>query len=216
MTELRVSCISVDVVVAAGSFTHSSSKPILSIVTNRVLSLSLYMSGFLFCYFCRSFPYKWRFFFPHTIWLLCIPPCVCVSHTTRQPGVVRRLPLLFPVNTYKMRCRHEQEQQQQQQQSESPESQQPCFHVVSSWHCLLETAIHGQLDGRDAAPVAVAAPAPTPQTQTYWIHVNEDVWCGCFLHVSFAFKDAERSSDDVYHLSSLTQCSELGGITQSL
>lgn len=156
------------------------------------------------------------FFFPHTIWLLCIPPCVCVSHTTRQPGVVRRLPLLFPVNTYKMRCRHEQEQQQQQQQSESPESQQPCFHVVSSWHCLLETAIHGQLDGRDAAPVAVAAPAPTPQAQTYWIHVNEDVWCGCFLHVSFAFKDAERSSDDVYHLSSLTQCSELGGITQSL
>ena len=116
---------------------------------------------------------------------------------------------------YKMRCRHEKEQKQQQQQNKSPESQRPCFHVVSSWHCLLETAIHGQLDGRDAAPVT-AAPAPTPQAQTYWIHVNEDVWCGCFLRVSFAFKDAERSSDDVYHLSSLTQCSELGGITQSL
>lgn len=80
MTELRVSCISVVVVVAAGSFTHSSSKPILSIVTSRVLSLSLYMSGFLFCYFCRSFPYKWRFFSP-TQFGYCVYLPVCVFLT---------------------------------------------------------------------------------------------------------------------------------------
>ncbi len=155
-------------------------------------------------------------FFPsRTIWLLCIPPCVCVSHTTRQPGVVR-LPLLFPWILTKWDTGTSKSSNSSSSKAKALKAQQPCFHVVSSWHCLLETAIHGQLDGRDAAPVAVAAPAPTPQAQTYWIHVNEDVWCGCFLRVSFAFKDAERSSDDVYHLSSLTQCSELGGITQSL
>ena len=50
MTELRVSCISVVVVVAAGSFTHSSRRPSINCLQLRVAcTLSFSLSGISFC-----------------------------------------------------------------------------------------------------------------------------------------------------------------------